>query len=80
MSHMTEEERFKQMKKEISGSVNAFKDEMNAIIGQNDSELSSSDDDHQQVISKPVMAAKQKETGQLSQPVSIQGQSELGKV
>ena len=43
---MTEEERFKQMKKEISGSVNAFKDEMNAIIGQNDSELSSSDDDH----------------------------------
>ena len=80
MSHMTEEERFNKMKNEISGSVNAFKDEMNAIIGQNDSELSSSDDDHEQVISKPVMAVKQRETGQLSQPVSIQGQSELGKV
>ena len=43
---MTEDEKFKKLKREISGSVTNFKKEMELIIGGDEySEPSSSDDD-----------------------------------
>lgn len=76
---MTEEERFKKMKREISGSVNAFKNEMDEIIGLDDSGISSSDDDNdanQAVLaieSAISVQREQKEAGKLSQPNSVKG-------